>query len=206
MSVSNTLTQSVQHWTIVLKTLARQLPAVTVEAHQKLELDDDFFDAHEVLDGKWFQLDGKNYDLFLDDGVGTIHLANLSGRVNYVNDDARLVTWYGHDPKRYDIHLTTPDGTRSATTPTQEIVWFAWRTDSWTLYAHDGKALVPVFNTVELIDALGLDSDASVWLAWNGSVVDLFTVPPGQIPNDVCATFVGHNQSIGALHVRVRRP
>ena len=204
MSVQGTLTQNVQHWMRALNAFAAQLPVTTVRAHETFKLTDDFFDQADTVLVDWYQLDAGHYDLFLDDNTGTIHLANLSGKVNYANEDTRLVTWYGHDPSRHEILLTSPEGTHSSSVPTEQLLWFAWDTDAWTLYAHDGKAIAPVYNTAELIAKLELPPAARIWLGWDGTAIDLFTVAPECLPKDLCAVFVGHNQTVGGGHLKGR--
>lgn len=200
MAVPEALTQNVQYWTLVLRTLDTLIPSATVRAHQTLELDDHLFDQSDVVDTSWFQLDPAHYDLFLDDTVGTVHLANLSGSVDYASEHTPLVTWYGHDPNRYRILLNSSEGSRPSPLPEERLLWFTWDTRLWTLYAHDGKALVPVFSTAEIAAALELDPTLPIWMGWNGLRVDLFTVDPRQLPHDLCAAFVAHDLTVGTVH------
>ena len=202
MSVTGALTRSVQHWMRVLDAFAPRLPVTTIHAHETFELTDNFFDQADAVLDDWYQLDAGHYDLFLDDNTGTIHLANLSGKVNYANKDTRLVTWYGHDPARHEILLTSPEGTRASPVPTEQLLWFAWDTGVWTLYAHDGKAVAPVYNTAELVAELELDPAARIWFGWDGTRLDLFTVAPECLSKDLCAVFVGHSQTVGAVHLK----
>ncbi len=200
MSAPEMLSHNVQYWAMVLKGLRTMTPSTVVQTGHVLELDDDFFDRTDLADIRWFQLTPGKYDLFLDDSVGTVHLANLSGSVDYVKDDTRLVTWYGHDAGRYDILIHATGTHQPASLPDQRILWFAWDTRLWTLYAHDGKSLIPVFNTAEIVEALDLDPDARIWMGWNGSTVDLFTVSNTLVPENLCAAFVVEDRGVGTVH------
>ena len=200
MAVPEILMQNVRYWTMVMRALDTLVPVATVASHQRIELGEQFFDRPDVYDARWFQLDPAKYDLFLDDTVGTVHLANLSGRFEYAASETPLVTWYGHDPKRHRIQLNSSEGPQQTGLPEGGILWFAWDARGWTLYAHDGKMLVPVFNATEIAAALELGPEACIWMGWNGQKVDLFTVDPRHVPEDLCAAFVTGDYSVGTVH------
>jgi len=199
MSVPYTLTDSVQHWLAALRTFSNDVPVVTVSAHQSLELTDAFFDGSPADDDPWYHLDAGKYDLFLDDSVSTIHLANFSENVEYLKSDTKLVTWYGHDPARHRVVIHSPTGTETSWLPAEELLWFAWDSQAWTLYAHDGKRIMPVYDTQELIDELALPDDVPVWMGWNGVSMDVFTVGGERLRPGLCAVFVGRSQSVGGV-------
>jgi hypothetical protein len=200
MAVSGVLARNIRYWTQVLNVIENLAPAVTVRAKQTLHLDDEFFDRPDASDASWYLLDPGRYDLFLDDSVGTVHLANLTDKVNYVAAETKLVTWYGHDSERYRILLNSFEGVSTTTLTDSQLAWFAWDTRAWTLYAHDGKLIMPVFDATELAGALDLDPNARIWMGWNGITLDVFAADPRHLPADLCAAFVGEDDSVGIVH------
>ena len=199
MPAPEAISKNLTYWLMVLKGLRTQAPSVFIKAGQTLELDDSFFDQPDQSPCRWFRLDPGAFDLFIDDSDETIHLANFTEAVQYANPDTPLATWYGHDSDRYDVVINSPEGPSPVQLAQRKLVWFAWDARLWRLYAHDGGSIIPVFSADEIAETLNLAPHSRIWMGWNGESLDLFTVEPDSIPDNLCAAFITHDHAVGTV-------
>ena len=208
MGNHQSIQRSINHWVHALSLFGTRVNELTVPANTVFELTDEYFDgAHATpLETEWFQIDGQHHEIFLDDDVSTLRLANrrvLQGL--HGNDDHPLVSWFGYRAEAYNLILHAQDDTpKAATVDTNRLAWIGWDYRVWRTYLFDGNRLIPVTQTGASTAGLDVDVNRITWMGWDGENLDIFTSEFPQVPETTAAILIGRDDSVLAVHKSVR--
>ncbi len=205
---SESVQRSISHWVRVLSLFGSEVNQLTVPAGTVFELTDDVFDAAETQpdETEWFQIDGRRHEIFLDDDISTLRLANRHVLQDlHGHDDMPLVSWFGYRGEAYDLvmhaeedvpDLTGYDGSR--------LAWIGWDYRVWRTYLFDGRRLIPTTQTGAATVGLEMDVNKITWMGWDGENLDIFTSQFPQMPDTLALVFVGKDDSVLAVHKPIR--
>lgn len=201
--------RSIDNWVRVLSKFGTGIREVSVPAGQVLELTEDFFDRPEAgpVESEWFQIPGGAFELFLDDDVSTVRLANRNVlRELHGNDLQPLVHWFGYKADAYDLVLHASDNEefQPAMPDVTRISWVAWDYRVWRTYLFDGGRLVPVTQSGAATAGLDMDVNRITWMGWDGESLDIFTSEFPQIPMSAAAVMLGKDGSVLAVNKPLR--
>ena len=201
--------RSIDHWVQVLSRLGTGVREVTVSTGQVLELTDDFFDQPEpgVTQTEWYQVAGGSFEIFLDDDVSTLRLANTHVlRSLHGHEQHPLVHWFGYKAETYDLVLHAPDHEefQPAVPDVTRLSWVAWDYRVWRTYLFDGGRLIPISQSGAVTAGLEMDVNRITWMGWDGENLDIFTSEFPQLPPATAAVLVGRDDSVLAVNRPIR--
>ena len=208
MSSQFSIQRSINHWVHALSLFGTEVNELTVPANTVFELTDEFFDDVDVQpsETEWFQVDAKRHEVFLDDDVSTLRLANRRV-LQSLHGDAEhpLVSWFGYKPEHYELVMHADD--ESVVRPeieTQKLAWVGWDYRVWKTYLFDGGRLIPITQSGAITAGLDVDVNRITWMGWDGENLDVFTSPFPQVPDTMAAVFVARDDSVLAVHKSLR--
>ncbi|HUW55867.1 MAG TPA: hypothetical protein VMZ92_04475 [Planctomycetota bacterium] len=208
MSTSESIQRSIDHWVHALSLFGTTVNELTVPSGAVFELTDDFFDGTDVQpdETEWFQVAGQRHEIYLDDDISTIRLANRHVLQNlYGHQDHPLVSWFGYRAEAYDLVMHAQDDAAKTHPPdTSGLAWVAWDYRVWRTYLFDGSRLIPTTQTGAATAGLEVDVNRITWMGWDGENLDVFTSEFPQMPDTMAAVFVGKDDSVLAVHKPIR--
>ncbi len=205
MSNPHGIQRSIDHWVRVLSLFGTNLPTLTVRSGEVLELTDEVLDRGDAMQGEseWFQVPGGSFEVFLDDDVSTLRLANREVLRNlHGSDEHPLIHWFGYKPESYDLVLHSGDREeyQPAVPDVTRLAWMAWDYRHWRTYLFDGGRVLPVTQSGALAAGFEQDMDRVTWMGWDGENLDIFTSELPQLPSSMAAVLVGKDDSILAVN------
>lgn len=197
--------RSIDHWTRILSLFGTGIRTVTVRSGEVLELTDDFFDAPDTgaSASEWFQIPGGSCEVFLDDDVTTLRLANRDVLQKLHGSEAHpLVHWFGYKAESYDLVLQATEGEvfQPAVPDVTRLAWIAWDYRYWRTFLFDGGRLMPVTQSKALADGLERDPNRVTWMGWDGENLDVFTSDSLPLPPEMVAVFAGKDGGLLAVN------
>ncbi len=209
MTPRSDIERSINHWVRVLGLIGTGIREVTVRSGQVLELTDDFFDGPEAgpAEDEWFQIPAGSFEMFLDDDVTTLRLANRQVLRNLHGHDRHpLVHWFGYKSEAYDLQLHSSDSNlfQPAVPDVTNLAWIAWDYRVWRTFLFDGGRLLPVAQSSTMQSGLETDLNRVTWMGWDGENLDVFTSEFPQIPETAAAVLVGKDGSVLVVNKPVR--
>jgi hypothetical protein len=210
MDGSHSIQRSINHWVRALSLFGTSVNELTVASGTVFELTDDFFDGvgGDVLpnETEWFQIDAQRYEIFLDDDVSTMRLANRLVSDDLQGDgDHPLVHWFGYNSKAYDLEVHVADEKAGgAALDTHRVCWIGWDYRIWRTYLFDGARLIPITQTGAVTAGLEVDVNRITWMGWDGEHLDVFTSEFPQMPPSTAAVMAGADDNVIAVHARTR--
>lgn len=208
MGNQQSIQRSIDHWVHVLSLFGTGTSELTVPANTVFELTDDFFDGPESTSAEteWFQIDGQRHEIFLDDDISTLRLANRRVLQDlHGHQDHPLVSWFGYRAEAYDLIMHAQDEPAADAPPdTSNLSWTAWDYRVWRTYLFDGSRLIPVTQTGAATAGLDVDVNRITWMGWDGENLDIFTSEFPQVPHSTAAIFVGNDDSVLVVNKPVR--
>ena len=192
---SDSIQHSINHWVHVLGLFGTRVNEVTVPSGTVLELTDDLFDGAETQpdETEWFQIDGQHHEIYLDDDISTLRLANRRVLQNlHGHQDHALVSWFGYRSEAYELVMhAQEDALNTRPLDTNGLAWVAWDYRVWRTYLFDGSRLIPTTQTGAATAGLEVDVNRITWMGWDGENLDIFTSELPQMPDTMAAVFIG---------------
>jgi len=208
MSSPLSIQRSINHWVHALSLFGTGVRELTIPANTVFELTDDFFDDGDLqpAETEWFQVDGQRHEVFLDDDVSTLRLANKHVLQSlHGHQDHPLVSWFGYQGESYELVMHAQDDTPAPQQiDTNKLAWIGWDYRMWKTYLFDGGRLIPVTQTGAATAGLDVDVNRITWMGWDGENLDVFTSHFPQVPDTMAAVFVGKDESVLAVHRPLR--
>ena len=211
MNSPSGIQRSINHWVHVLSFFGTSVNELTVPSNTVFELTEDGpvvppQPPKKPAETQWFQIDGRHHEIFLDDDISTLRLANRHVIQNlHGNQDHPLVSWFGYTAEAYDLVLRAHGDTPTQNPlDTNRLAWIAWDYRVWRTYLFDGNRLIPVTRTGAATAGLEVDVNTITWMGWDGENLDIFTSEFPQVPESTAAIFVGRDDSILAVHKPIR--
>ena len=208
MSSPDTIQRSINHWVHALSLFGTAVHELRIPSNTVFELTDDFFDGVDAMptETEWFQVDAQRNEIFLDDDISTVRLANKRVLQSlHGHQDHPLVHWFGYRAESYELVMYSQDEPSSiATINTEKLAWVGWDYRMWKTYLFDGARLVPITETGAATAGLDVDVNRITWMGWDGENLDIFTSHFPQVPDTIGAVFVGKDDSVLAVHQRPR--
>jgi hypothetical protein len=206
MSTPLSIQRSINHWVHALSLFGTRINEISVSSGSCLELTDDFFDGVDTLpiETEWFQVDGARNEIFLDDDVSTVRLANRHVLRDLHGDESHsLVSWFGYQAENYElIRHAHHELSESLQVDPNDVAWIGWDYRKWRTYFFDGARLVPITETGAETAGLDVDVNRITWMGWDGENLDIFTSEFPQVPENLSALFIGNDDSVLAVHQR----
>jgi len=208
MGSPQTIQRSINHWTHALSLLGVRMSELTVPANTVFELTDEFFDGvgAQPTETEWFQVDAQHHEIYLDDDISTLRLANRRVlEVLHGHQDFPLVSWFGYKSEAYDLVLhVANEAPSTGQLDTNRLAWIGWDYRVWRTYLFDGGRLIPVTRTGAPTAGLEVDVNRITWMGWDGENLDIFTSDFPQVPENTVAVFVGKDDSVLAVNKPIR--
>ena len=208
MTTSETVQRSIDRWVHVLSLFGSGVSELTVPSGTVFELTDDFFDGMDAQpdETEWFQIDGQHHEIYLDDDISTVRLANRHVLQNlHGHQDHPLVSWFGYRAEAYDLVMHAQDDAAQPGLPdTSGLAWVAWDYRIWRTYLFDGRRLIPTTQSGAATAGLEVDVNRITLMGWDGENLDVFTSAFPQMPDTAAAVFVGKDDSVLAVHKPIR--
>jgi hypothetical protein len=208
MSNPRSIQRSIDHWVHALSLFGTRVQELTVPSNTVFELTDEFFDGPQAspAECEWFQVDGRRFEIFLDDDISTLRLANNRVIQNlHGHQQHPLVSWFGYKAEAYDLVLHASDNEcGSAAGDVSRLAWIGWDYRVWRTYLFDGSRLIPVTQSGALTAGLEMDVTRITWMGWDGENLDIFTSQFPQVPETTAAVLVGRDESVLAVNKPIR--
>ena len=204
MNKKDAIRHNINHWVNALSYFGAGISELTVPARSTLELSDRIFDepSNESTEIEWFHIDGRRYEIFLEDDCSMLRLANRRVLTSLQGDDSYpLVSWFSY--KTDDYRLTRQVGTREFDTDeldASHIAWVAWNYRMWRSHLFNGQEVVPVSESKVVREQLDANKSAITWLGWDGENLDIFLSGFPQMDPTTMAVFVSYDRSVIAVH------
>jgi hypothetical protein len=203
-SIPHDIRDGINHWLHALALFGKGTNELTVRSNTVFELSDDFFDGHgsPATEIEWFRVSGRRFEIFLDDDVSTVRLANRYVLQNLHGDaDRPLVNWFGYKAEAYELVLHTQgDVVPDVPVDGNRLAWIGWDYRAWRTFMFDGSRLAPVSQAGAASGGLDLDVNRITWMGWDGENLDIFTSRFPQVPETTVAVLVGKDDSVLAVH------
>ena len=204
MGNPDAIRHNINHWVNALSHFGVGVSELSVDARSTIELTDDVFQnsATQPAETEWFHIDGRRYEVFLEDDCSMLRLANKRVLTSLQGDDSYpLVSWFGYNKEDYQlVRQSNNNLVDTDELDTTNIAWVAWDSRLWRSYLFNGHELSPISEASVVNRELSPGVSAITWLGWDGLNLDVFTSEFPQMSASTAAVFVAYDRSVLAIH------
>ena len=194
--------RNINHWSRALCLMGARPPEAKALVTASLHLTEALLDGPQFGPGQteWFQLDAQRMEVFLDDGVSTVRLANRRVvRDLYGERESALVSWFGYRSEDYELHRHAgPGGPEPKAEDSSRMTWVAWDLGAWRTYLFNGSRFIPITRSSPMTSKQPAGAHRATWAGWDFQNMDIFTSDPPE--PGAKAVLVGSDDSLIVVH------